>query len=124
MNINEHLIMSEHLAETKDNRYNNSKTYKIISGIDQYFYIGSTCTQLCKRLYVHKLRARLKQKSNLYQHFNKIGINHMNISLIEEQCLDNKEQLRREEDMVIQYNFSNEFCLNMRRAFTTEEEKK
>ena len=51
------------------NRYSNAKVYKLISDVDDYFYIGSTCTSLSKRLHQHKStskKSRLYSQQNVY----------------------------------------------------------
>ena len=41
---------NEEEIKPETNRYNNSKVFKLINFIDDFFYNGSTCTSLSKRL--------------------------------------------------------------------------
>jgi hypothetical protein len=109
---------------TKDERYCNAKVYKLIDTINGYYYIGSTCMPLSKRLSGHKSDAKRKTDQKIYKYFNYIGWYNVKIILHSEHYLDNKEQLLREEDNVIQIYLHDDKCLNSRRALTTEEYKK
>ena len=116
--------MEENKTKVEYNRYNNSKIYKLINTIDDTFYIGSTTAQLSKRLSWHKKLSIQTPNTKLYQHMNEIGRDNFKIILIEEHYLDNKEQLLREEDRVIQMYLHDENCLNSNRALLSEEDKK
>ena len=87
--------------------------YKLVNDIDSTFYFGSTCDSLSKRLSVHKEMSRKFPKRRVYEHFNEIGWEHVKIVLVEEYKLENKEQLRREEDKFIQLYKQDVNCLNM-----------
>ena len=104
----------------ENNRYNNGKIYKLVDQVNGYFYIGSTCNPLSKRLSWHKQNAKKQTFQNIkvYKHFNSIGWKNVKIVLIQEHYLDNKEQLLREEDNIIQMYLHDEKCLNSIRAFT------
>ncbi len=103
----------------EDNRYSKSKVYKIVDENTQHFYIGSTTSDLSKRLYWHKKH----NQGNILRHVEKHGFN-FKIVLIEEFNLESKIQLLKEEDRIIQSFLNNELCLNINRAYLTEEEKK
>ena len=100
----------------ENNRYNNSKVYKLIDEINDYFYIGSTCDKLSKRLSWHKTSARHHPERKVYKYFNSINWNNVKIVLIEEHYLENKVQLLREEDKLICYYKNDTKCLNSFRA--------
>ena len=102
----------------ENNRYNNSKIYKLVDQVNGYFYIGSTCNPLSKRLYNHKNVAKIESERKVYKYFNQIGWENVKIVLVEEHYLENKEQLTREEDKVIQIYLHDEKCLNSRHAST------
>ncbi len=108
---------------TKDERYCNAKVYKLIDTINGYYYIGSTCMSLSKRLSNHKDKSKIHPERKNYKYFNYIGWNNVKIILHSEHYLDNKEQLLREEDNVIQMFLHDEKCLNSMRALTTKEYK-
>ena len=111
----------------ENNRYNNSKIYKLVDQVNGYTYYGSTTDLLSKRFYKHKFDAKKSPERKIYSYFNKIGWDNVKIVLVEEHYLQNKEQLLREEDRVIQMYLHDEKCLNSRRSFigsTKEEYKK
>ena len=110
--------------DKKENRYNNSKIYKLQDQTYGYFYIGSTCDLLSKRFNFHKNKAIIYPGRRVYKTFAEFGWQNIKIILIEEHCLDNKEQLLREEDRIIQLYKQDEKCLNINRAYLSEEEKK
>ena len=102
--------------------YSNSKIYKLQCD-DGYYYIGSTADELRKRLWSHKNNSKTKN-SRIYEYINSIGWNRVRIILIEEFSCENKEELLKKEDAYIKEHRNNELCLNMIRAYVTEEEKK
>ena len=106
----------------ENNRYNNGKIYKLVDQVNGYFYIGSTCNPLSKRLSWHKTKARNDTERKVYKYFNSISWDNVKIILIEEHYLENREQLIREEDKVIQMYLHDEKCLNSIRAFVAPEE--
>ena len=68
MNKSEFIEMNEKKDEEikpEFNRYNNSKVYKLINDVDDYFYIGSTCSSSAKRLNSHKSNAKKSGKKSL-----------------------------------------------------------
>ena len=108
----------------ENNKYNNTKIYKIQDQIHGYFYIGSTTDLLSKRLYKHKTEGKKFPKRKVYEAFNEIGWENTKIVLIEEHYLENREQQLREEDKIIQMYIHDEKCLNSKRPWITLQEKK
>ena len=105
--------------KTKEyNRYENSKVYKLIEPNSGFFYIGSTCDTLSKRFGRHKTTAKTKPDIKVYKCFNEIGWENVKIVLIQELYLENKEQLLRAENDVIEANVHDEKCLNSSLAWT------
>ena len=105
-------------------KYQNSKVYKIIDNTEnQYYYIGSTHSTLSKRLYNHKQEGRLHPEQRKNKYFNSIDWN-VRIILINEFKLENKDQLRREEDKIIRECINDPKCLNMRREIITPDENR
>jgi len=103
-------------------KYQNSKVYKIIDNTEnQYYYIGSTHSILAKRFYNHKQEGRLHPEQRKNKYFNSIDWN-VRIILINEFKLENKDQLRREEDKIIRECINDPKCLNMRREIITPDE--
>ena len=49
------------MANNENNMYSNSKVYKLFDS-EGYYYYGSTCTEIRKRLFQHKKMS--KQKAN------------------------------------------------------------
>lgn len=60
-------------------------------------YVGSTCLPLYKRLYQHRLMARVYPERKVYRVLNSIGWQHVKIILLEEAKCEHKEQLRAKE---------------------------
>ena len=114
----------DEVIKTEFNRYNNANVYKLISDVDDYFYIGSTCSSLTKRLHGHKRKAKIETERKIYKHFNSIEWDNVKIILMNEYYLDNKEQLLREEDIYIQMYKNDDFCLNSLRSFLCDGERK
>ena len=54
----------------ENNRYNNTKIYKLYEVTKGYFYIGSTCSTLSKRLSEHKHVAIRQPETKVYKCFN------------------------------------------------------
>jgi len=101
----------------KVNKYSHSKVYKLQCD-DGYYYIGSTVNNLNQRLGDHKRKAKTDVNRKIYEHINEIGWERVRVILISEHNLENKDQLLREEDNVINQCKDDLFCLNMYRAFT------
>ena len=110
--------------DIEENRYSNSKVYKLVSSCDDYFYIGSTTTSLSKRLYSHKQKSKRYPDRRVYKHFNAVGWEHVKIVLISEHLLNSREQLFREENEHIVVHKNNEFCLNSYHTVADEERYK
>ena len=108
----------------QNNKYNNTKIYKLQDQIYGYFYIGSTTDMLSKRLYGHKSSSKQYPKTKVYNVFNEIGWENVKIVLIEEHYLENREQQLREEDKIIQMYIHDEKCLNSVRPWVSIEEQK
>ena len=100
--------------------YKNGKIYKLQIN-DGNFYIGSTRTDLRKRLYEHKSRSKNEPEIKLYKH---IGENWENVKiiLIENFPCNSRQELLKKEDEYIQKELKNELCLNSHRASITKKE--
>ena len=115
------------MSEGVENRYHHSKLYKLIDQVEGFYYIGSTaCTTLSKRYTWHKQDAKkTKHKdSRKYSYFNLVGWENVKIILLSEHKFENKNELLREEDKLIQECRSDTKCLNVLRAYMTDEDKK
>jgi len=80
--------------------YQNGKIYKIVNDIDNELYVGSSIQPLSKRMVEHRSHSKYDQynKTKLYVHFQKIGVEHFKIVLVELfPCLVREELLAREE---------------------------
>ena len=99
------------------NRYNHTKIYKLVDCVNHFFYIGSTCDILSKRLYQHKAKAKQTPDRKVYKYFDSVGWENVRIVLIEEHVLQNREQQLREEDRVLINYINDPLCLNSLRAF-------
>ena len=101
------------MTENETNRYSNSKVYKLCDD-EGYYYYGSTCLPLHKRLYNHKCKAKEEKYRKVYNIFTseRFNANEIKIVLVEEFCLKSKEELLREENKYIESSFNNPHCLN------------
>ena len=98
-------------------KYYNSKIYSIRNNFTDEIYIGSTSSDLCKRMVKHRSMAKQEPlKSPLHTYMNEHGINNFYIELVEE-C-ENIEQLRKREGEIIREIGS----LNHRIAGRTKQE--
>lgn len=102
--------------------YKNGKIYKLQCE-DGYYYIGSTTTELRKRFKGHKDKS-VRASPLVYQHITAIGWDKVRIVLVEDYPCASKEHLLRKEDEIIQAHRKEPMCLNMKRAYLTDEEEK
>ena len=103
--------------ETKQNRYNNTKIYKIIHPETGYFYIGTTCDRLSKRLCYHKSKAKEYPNRSIYKCFNEISWENVKIILIDQISVNNREEQLRIENKYIETHIDDEKCLNSNFSF-------
>ena len=83
-----------------------------LSSIDDYFYIGSTTATLGARKAKHKWSANNdKSHYRCYQHFNKIGWDHVKIILIIRLETKDKDEIRKVEQSYIDQN-KNEYYVS------------
>ena len=104
--------------KSEKNRYNNGKIYKIIDMINDFYYIGSTTSTLARRLYEHKQNITRIQSRKVYNYFNEIGFDNIKIILIKEVNVENRNQLLKAENDIIEECLKDEKCLNSRRSWT------
>jgi len=105
--------------KTGERDYSKGKIYKLVSDVNDEFYIGSTATSLAKRKYWHKTKGR--QMPGVKAIFDEIGWDEMKIILVEEWPCENNDQLRQRE----RYWFDAlKPTMNIRRPWVTEEERK
>ena len=105
--------------------YKNAKIYKLVSTVDDNFYIGSTCTTLIIRLCDHKSKAKRHHNRKVYQWLNDVGLANIKIILIDDNfTCENMDHLRREEDKYIMMYKHLDDCMNSNRAYLTLDEKK
>lgn len=102
-------------------RYENGKIYRLI-GDDGFYYIGSTCLPLYKRLHIHKRKAKKWPDRKVYKHFAALGWEKVKIVLIEDFSCNNKDALCKREQEVLEQNLSDK-CLNTNYALGRDEEK-
>jgi hypothetical protein len=78
-------------------RYANGMVYKMVSDVDDLFYIGSTCVKLTLRKCRHKSTAKVKPDRQVYAHFNTIGWENVKIIMIEKVPCNDKYELEQRE---------------------------
>jgi hypothetical protein len=102
------------------------KTFKIkiykIEDDKGHFYIGSTKNTLNKRLYQHKNRSENKEKYD-YKLYKNMDWKNTKIILLQEYDVNNKMEQLKYEDQHIKESLNDELCLNIQRAFRSDEEK-
>ena len=85
-----------------ENKYRNSKIYAVKNNFSSEIYIGSTTTELCKRMVKHRCDAKQRPYlSKFYTYMNDNGIENFYIELVEEVKCENIEQLRKKEGEII-----------------------
>lgn len=85
------------------NRYHNGKIYTIRSHQTKDYYIGSTCLDLCKRLYKHRQNYRMFQEGKYHNvsSYEIIKYDDHYIELLESFKCENKNELERKEGELI-----------------------
>ena len=101
------------MTENKNNRYANSKVYKLVDD-DGYYYYGSTCLPLHKRLYNHKTASKTSTDRKIYSVFTYERLQNVEIKiiLVKQINLNTKKELLREENIYIEQSLSDPKCLN------------
>lgn len=82
--------------------YQNGKIYKLVSNVDNEFYVGSTVQPLAKRKGSHVKDGKRRSDTLVYQHFNNIGWDNVVIVLIENYPCNSKEELFSRERFYIE----------------------
>ena len=80
--------------------YKNGKIYQILNTENNKVYIGSTCTQLSRRM-VHHRKCSLSMSSLLYDEMKNLGIDKFYIELLEAFPCNNKDELIARENALI-----------------------
>ena len=107
----------------EDKIYKTGRIYKLYSHINEIYYIGSTHNTLRHRLYGHKsFSNRVNKKVSDW--IEDIGVDNLQIEELHKYEDLTAKQLRTHEDNVIREHLGKEHCLNCRRVYLTEEEKK
>ena len=98
-------------------------TYQLSFTDDPHWMIGSSTMSVYdrKRLYWKNATVR-NHPSRVFQLIRQHGNDGFRIDIIDEHIVDSKDQLRRQEQILLD-TFKNDLCLNERRAATTKEEK-
>ena len=85
--------------DDKPKRYKREyNVYRIVNDVDEKVYIGSTTTELWHRMSQHRADARKGEKSPLYEHMRKIGVEHVKIERI---CTSDELHIKEVEEMTI-----------------------
>ena len=105
--------------------YSKCKIYKLVDAINNYFYIGSTCDLLSKRLCSHRSDAKYEPERKVYTYLNEVGFENVRIILIIDypECKNKNDKLRKEQEYIDLY-WNNEKCLNSKNSFGQKPEKK
>ena len=104
-------------------KYEDSKIYCLYC-VDDYYYIGSTITDIYHRLGKHKESANRFPTRRVYAHINKVGWNNVQIKLLKAFSCTSREELFKEENEHIRACEGDPFCLNIKDASQTPEDLK
>ena len=108
-----------------DNKYSKGTIYKIVDIGYNLCYLGSTCEELSKRMARHRGHYKDYQKGNcrhltVFDIFDKHGVDHCKIELVEYYPCTNRAELLRREGWYIQQTE----CVNKLIMGRTKEEAK
>lgn len=115
-------LVSLPVSETS-NKYSNCKIYCLYCN-DDYYYIGSTTTELRFRLSHHKEDSKKYTDRRVYKHINEIGWENVKIECLEEFSCASRQEMLQKEDEYIEAMIDDDKCLNIKSAYSSEEEKK
>ena len=104
-------------------KYEDSKIYCLYC-VDDYYYVGSTTTELRFRLRDHKYHSSLYPTRRVYAHINKVGWNNVKIKLLKAFSCTSREELLKEENEHIRACEGDPYCLNIKDASQTPEDLK
>jgi hypothetical protein len=107
----------------ENNKYYNSKIYKLVSDNTDKIYIGSTLKDLSIRKALHKKKYGQfkKNKYHYVSSYELMKLGEIDIILIENVKCENKEELYTRERYYIELN--KELCVNKNIPIRTKEEK-
>jgi len=96
----------------------------MLLGTDNYYYIGSTVTELANRLSHHIQSAKKYTERKIYKHFNELSWDNVSIELICTYPCNNRTELLKEENEYIRKALLDPFCLNINNTLLTQEEQR
>jgi hypothetical protein len=87
-----------------NNKFNNSKIYKITSNLSNLIYIGSTTEKIERRLQLHKAQFKIYKngKSRKVMSYELIELGDFKIELIENYCCNSQYELHKKERYYIE----------------------
>ena len=111
--------------ETKENKYNRGKIYRIHDIAYTKFYYGSTVQQLSVRMGQHRSHYRMYQGgllpyTTVYAIFDEFGVDNCKVELVENYPCHSREELEKQEGYHIQLNC----CVNKITNGRTQKEYK
>ena len=98
--------------------YANGQIYQVLNTKTNDIYVGSTCSTLAKRMYMHRWEATHKQDKYIHKKMHEIGVNDFYIELIELYPCSCSAELRAREGHYIRERGT----LNMKIAGRTDTE--
>jgi group I intron endonuclease len=78
-------------------KYENAKIYKLVNSVDDQIYVGSTCMELRQRKWQHKGAAKRFPDRVVYKHLFEVGLDNMDIELVESFPCNDKTELHTRE---------------------------
>ena len=83
------------------NKYEKGKIYKIWSLETSEVYVGSTCSELYKRMSKHRCEAKCRAKFRLHHEMNRLGCDVFMIELVEHHPCSCANELHKREGEII-----------------------
>ena len=113
-------------TERKGLSYGNSKIYKLIDNSTGMFFIGATCGSLAYKYYIHK-KTSINPKQNQNKPYNimtkeKFDSGDIKIILTDEISVENKQQLNKKVNELIEKELNNTYCINTRSGIKCKKE--
>ena len=94
-----------------------ARIYRLTCRNDATFYIGATMRTLEERFELHKMIEKGERKTKLYRHYDEIGWENVEISLIKEEEVEEGQEMLIYETQYIEKYLKDGNCLNSRISF-------
>lgn len=89
---------SDYCEHRPYNKYKNGKIYKLINGVDDEIYVGSTIMTIGSRFSHHKSSVSIYPDRPVYKHIRDIGVEYFTCVLVEKYPCENYRELQKREE--------------------------